>query len=159
MKKLHEQDLIEILAELEDCHSDRAETIKEHIADGRFYPLHRKYIPGYHKPVKTAGGKKTSTVTQIFPKDQWECPILFEDAQPWSFLPIALVIKTTLETNLKTQPWRFAPSSGSSELDYQAARELVESIPTENRPKTDTPLSSLVKRDLPRRARQNEQSV
>jgi hypothetical protein len=150
MKKLHDQDLIGILVELDHCHTPRAEVLKEQITRGDFYPLHKTYIPGHTEPMRSPAGRALAGTILVYPRDQWECPLLTDESLPWPFLPTASEIRNNLKENIEIQSWQLAPSTGALDTDMQAAVELLDSIP---QAEVDVQLSWLVKPDMARGSR------
>jgi hypothetical protein len=148
MRKLHDQDLVGILVELDDCRTPRAEVLKEQITRGDFYPLHKTYIPGHTEPMRSSAGRTLAGTILVYPRDQWECPLLTDEILPWPFLPTASEIQNNIRENIKTQSWQLAPSTGAVDTDHQAAVELLNSISQANSLQDDVALNWLVKPDM-----------
>ncbi|KAJ4298036.1 hypothetical protein N0V90_005935 [Kalmusia sp. IMI 367209] len=130
MRKKHDQELEDIVGEILECKSPRAEAIVELVATGHLFPLNTRHVPGHKAPVKVNEDTK-EVLMDVFPKDQWQLPLLTSDFLPWANLLGPHEVKEILREDIKAKELRFVPPLTNSEEKRAAAMQLVESIQTQ----------------------------
>jgi hypothetical protein len=125
---LHNQDLVDVMAELERVKDLRAEFAFSMASDGQVHPLHDGELKLLRK-------EKEDTP---YGPSEWASPILSgTELLPFRSIPSAARVETALKYDIGGENFfRFAPSRGSPEQDADAIIQLLDNI---SNPRYSTP--------------------
>ncbi|XPS95288.1 hypothetical protein M3J09_004579 [Ascochyta lentis] len=114
--KLHTQDLVDVMVELDRSNTPRSHMLHQLAEAGHVYPLDEKELG----PLRKAG--------TVFYRNEWASPIL-ADQLPFDNMPNTKQIKGVLMKEIGGEnSYDFSPSHASPEEDAQAIVELLNNI-------------------------------
>ncbi|KAG9185489.1 hypothetical protein G6011_08033 [Alternaria panax] len=117
---LHDQDLVDVMAELERCQVDRRAAFAFNMAKGgRIHPLNDDELKQFRKE---KGG--------VFGSSTWDTPTLSTEL-PFTFtsLPSPAAVEKAIKSDIGGENhFRFAPSRGSPDDDALAIMRLLDNI-------------------------------